>query len=154
MLVQIQGQKDLKITHVVIDFNGTIALDGCIFPGIKDKLTCLSEIVKVHILTGDSNGTAAKECEGLPVTLHILEKGNLQEMKADFVKRISPNVAVIGNGVNDEFMFREADLSIAILGPEGCATGTLMASHVVVKDISDALDLLLKKHRLVSTLRK
>jgi len=29
-----------------------------------------------------------------------------------------------------------------------------MASHIVVNDISDGLDLLLKHHRLVPTLRK
>jgi soluble P-type ATPase len=51
-------------------------------------------------------------------------------------------------------MFREADLSIAVIGKEGCATATLLASKIVVKEVVDGMDLLLMYHRLIPTLRK
>ncbi|WP_143089024.1 HAD family hydrolase [Paenibacillus sp. UNC496MF] len=71
----------------------------------------------------------------------------------NYVRTIAPGVVVLGNGVNDELMFREADLSIAVIGKEGCATATLMSSNIVVTDIIDGLDLLLMHHRLIPTLR-
>ncbi|TVY07515.1 HAD family hydrolase [Paenibacillus cremeus] len=154
MEVLIPGQERLMINHLVLDFNGTIALDGQIFPFVRDKLVALDKLVKIHVLTADSNGSAYRQCEGLPVEIHVIGKDNQREEKSNFVRRIAPGVAVIGNGVNDELMFREADLSIAVIGKEGCATATLMASNIVVKDVVDGLDLLLMHHRLIPTLRK
>lgn len=153
MQVLIPGQEKLFIHHLVLDFNGTIALDGLILPAVKEKLFELDKLLTIHVLTADSNGSAASECKGLPVELHVIGKDNQREEKRAFVRKIAPGVAVLGNGVNDELMFREADLSIAVIGKEGCATSTLMASKIVVKDIVDGLDLLLMHHRLIPTLR-
>ncbi|BBH24352.1 hypothetical protein Back11_56970 [Paenibacillus baekrokdamisoli] len=154
MQVLIPGQDKLLINHLVLDFNGTIALDGRILPNVREKLIELDKLLKIHVLTADSNGSAARECEGLPVELHVIGKDDQREEKSSFVRKIAPGVAVLGNGVNDELMFREADLSIAVIGKEGCATATLMASKIVVTDIIDGLDLLLMHHRLIPTLRK
>ncbi|SDN72324.1 Soluble P-type ATPase [Paenibacillus sp. yr247] len=154
MQINIPGYGDMQINHLVLDFNGTIALDGRLIEGVKERLIELAQILKIHVLTADSNGSASRECNGLPVDLTVIEKTDQCEEKRRFVNTISGGIAVVGNGVNDELMFRHADLSIAILGKEGCATGTLMASHIVVKEIIDGLDLLLKPHRLVPTLRR
>ena len=51
-------------------------------------------------------------------------------------------------------MLQEAALGIAVLGPEGLAAEALLAADVVVASIEDALDLLLRPHRLVATLRE
>ncbi|MFD0696678.1 HAD family hydrolase [Paenibacillus sp. GCM10027628] len=154
MKVQIPGQGDIQISHLVLDFNGTIALDGLLLPHVKERLIKLAQLIKIFVLTADSNGSASRECEGLPVDLHVIGKDDQREEKSNFVRKLTPGVAVMGNGVNDEFMFRQADLSIAVIGQEGCATATLMASHIVVKEVNDGLDLLLKHHRLIPTLRK
>lgn len=153
MQVSIPGQDVLLINHLVLDFNGTVALDGVILPVVKEKLIELAKLMKIYVLTADSNGSAAKECEGLPVELHIIGPKNQKEEKRNFVRTITPGITVFGNGVNDELMFREADLSIAVIGKEGCATTTLLASKIVVNDIVDGLDLLLMHHRLIPTLR-
>ena len=154
MQVFIPGQGDMEINHLVLDFNGTIALDGLLLPNVRERLTELAKWVKVYVLTADSNGSATRECEGLPVDLHVIGKDDQREQKRSFVQEIGPGVAVLGNGVNDELMFRQANLSIAVIGKEGCATVSLMASHIVVNDVVDGLDLLLKHHRLIPTLRK
>ncbi|MEK8130095.1 haloacid dehalogenase [Paenibacillus filicis] len=138
----------------MLDFNGTIALDGLILPNVREKLIELHTLLNIHVLTADTNGSAARECEGLPLELHVIGKDNQREEKRRFVSQLEQGVAVIGNGVNDELMFREADLSIAVIGKEGCATGTLMSSNIVVTDIIDGLNLLIKHHRLIPTLRK
>jgi soluble P-type ATPase len=155
MKIHIPGDGEIQINHLVLDFNGTIALDGKLLQGVSERLFNLEKLFKIHVLTADSNGSAAKECDGLPVTLQIIGQENQREEKRSFVRKLLPGgVAVMGNGVNDELMFRHADLAIAIVGKEGCATATLMASHIVVNDVTDGLDLLLKRHRLVPTLRK
>lgn len=154
MLLRIPGQEDIHINHLVLDFNGTIALDGLLLPSVKERLIELARMIKIYVLTADSNGSATRECEGLPVDLHVIGTDNQREEKCSFIRMIQPGVAVMGNGVNDELMFRQADLSIAIMGKEGCATATLMASHIVVKEAVDGLDLLLMHHRLIPTLRK
>jgi len=155
MILHIPGDGELRIKHLVLDFNGTIALDGKLQQGVRERLLHLEKLFTIYVLTADSNGSAAKECDGLPITLQIIGPDDQREEKRSFVSNLLPEgVAVMGNGVNDELMFRQADLAIAIVGKEGCATATLMASHIVVNDISDGLDLLLKHHRLVPTLRK
>ncbi|WP_274363768.1 HAD family hydrolase [Paenibacillus thermotolerans] len=155
MQIHIPGQGSLQINHLVLDFNGTIALDGKLVYGVRERLFDLEKLYNIHVLTADSNGSAAEECKGLPVTLHMIAKDNQREEKRNFIGDISSEgVAVMGNGINDELMFRHADLSIAIVGKEGCATATLMASHIVVHDVRDGLDLLLKHNRLIPTLRK
>jgi soluble P-type ATPase len=51
-------------------------------------------------------------------------------------------------------MFNAAALRIAVLGPEGMATALLSQSDILVRDINDALDLLLYPQRLAATLRR
>jgi soluble P-type ATPase len=48
----------------------------------------------------------------------------------------------------------EACLGIAVLGDEGISTSTLKNSDLLVKGISDALNLFLKPKRLIATLRQ
>lgn len=154
MHVHIPGQEDIHVNYLVLDFNGTIALDGLLIPGVKERLMELAKLIKINVLTADSNGSASRECGGLPVDLHVIGKKDQREEKSRFVRKLAPGVVVLGNGVNDELMFRQADLSIAVIGKEGCATSTLIASHIVVKEVVDGLDLLLMHHRLIPTLRK
>jgi soluble P-type ATPase len=87
------------------------------------------------------------------VELHVIGKDNQREEKRSFISQLEQGVAVMGNGVNDELMFQEADLSIAVIGKEGCATVTLMSSDIVVTEIIDGLNLLINHHRLIPTLR-
>jgi len=51
-------------------------------------------------------------------------------------------------------MFKEAALSICILGEEGTAVNALLNAHIIVNNINDALDLFLFPKRLVATLRR
>jgi soluble P-type ATPase len=60
----------------------------------------------------------------------------------------------MGNGNNDELILKEAALGIAILGDEGISVTALKQADIMVKNISDALDLLLKPKRLMATLRE
>jgi soluble P-type ATPase len=61
---------------------------------------------------------------------------------------------VIGNGSNDQLILKEAGLAIAVLGDEGVSVSAMKHADVLVKSISDALDLFLKPKRLIATLKE
>jgi soluble P-type ATPase len=50
-------------------------------------------------------------------------------------------------------LLEEAALSICVIQAEGAAVNTICAARIVCHDINDALDLLLKPHRIKATLR-
>ena len=69
------------------------------------------------------------------------------------MKTLTGGVVTIGNGFNDIQMSDAAELSICVVGKEGCCSALLMHTDVVVTSIEDALDLLLVPGRLRATLR-
>lgn len=153
--IDVPGKGKYTFKHLVLDFNGTIAYDGRLIDGVEKRLTTLANDLMIYVITADTNGSVVNQCRDLPVNVQIIANDNQLEKKRDFIKRLNLNGTIaMGNGVNDQYMLREADLAIAIIGREGCATSTLMVSDIVVQNILDGLDLILKHNRLIATLRK
>jgi P-type E1-E2 ATPase len=151
--VDIPGRGRLEIAHLVLDLNGTLALDGVVPDPVTQRLRELSTTFSVHVVTADTFGTAAA-LRGLGMRVQVLPPGDQVEAKAEFVRVLGESKTIaIGNGSNDEAMVREAAVGIAIVGREGAAARTVAAADVVVNDIRDALDLLLSPARLIATLR-
>lgn len=46
--IEIPGYKTLKIVHLVLDFNGTLAFDGALIDGVKASLGELSQMLTVR----------------------------------------------------------------------------------------------------------
>ncbi|MCL4509082.1 MAG: HAD family hydrolase [Chloroflexi bacterium] len=153
--VVIPGRPTLYLRHLVLDVNGTLALDGILLPGVAERLRTLRDALDLHILTADTHGTQERIDQELQITgKRVTTDSPGAEQKADYVRQLGvEGVAAIGNGANDTLMLREAALSIAVLGPEGLAGATLREADVVVARIVDALDLLLFPRRLSATLR-
>lgn len=152
--VDIPGFRCLKLCYAVLDYNGTLALDGILPVPVRERIVALSRKLEVHVLTADTFGRAQRELQGLPCTLEVLTSDWQDSAKADYVRRLGPDqVVAIGNGRNDRGMLKVAVLSIAVLGAEGLAVEALGHSKVVVKSVLDALDLLDNPLRLVATLR-
>ncbi|MFZ5826088.1 MAG: HAD family hydrolase [Bacillota bacterium] len=152
--LSIPGREPLTIEHLVLDYNGTLAIDGRLLPGIMDRLEALAERLSIHVVTADTFGLAAVETATLPVTLQIIGSGDQARAKEDLVGALgATKVAAIGNGANDRLMLERAALGICIVGTEGAATAALLASDVVVRHPADGLDLLLHPGRLAATLR-
>lgn len=142
---------EVELRELVLDFNGTLATDGVLRGNVAQRVRALSEQLRVSVLTADTFGTAEKALASLPVRVFQIDTGH---DKAEFVNKLGPkNVVVIGNGRNDLAMTRLAALSIAVIGREGAAGELLREADVVVHDVVDALDLLLKPLRLRATLR-
>jgi soluble P-type ATPase len=152
--IDIPGYKNLKLTHLVLDFNGTLACDGTLLPGVADRLNALSEKLTVVILTADTFGKAAGELSGIPCSLTILPLAAQDAGKRAVVERIgSDSTVCIGNGRNDNLMLKTAGLGIAVILEEGASGVTIAEADVVCTSIHSALDLLTNPLRLVATLR-
>ncbi len=153
--IDIPGWGTMEIEHVVLDLNGTLATDGKILPEVKKKINSLAAHVKLFILTADTQGTAAEEIRELRAELIKIEGEDSKQGKFNFLKNQDlEKTAVIGNGSNDQLILKEAGLGIAILGDEGISVTALKQADILVKNISDALDLFLKPKRLIATLRE
>jgi len=70
------------------------------------------------------------------------------------IRELGPEkIVAIGNGSNDVLMLREAALGIGVIGEEGCSKDVLKEADLVVKNVIDALSILLHPERIVATLR-
>ncbi len=152
--IEIPGFQVLQLSHLVLDYNGTLAVNGALIEGVKSGLGELAGSLDLHVVTADTFGKAAHALAEVDCHLVILPPGNQAVAKADYVHSLGgPATVAIGNGRNDRWMLEQAALGIAVLGEEGVATATLMAADVVVRDVFSALELLRNPRRLVATLR-
>lgn len=143
----------LRIEHVVLDYNGTVSVDGALVEGVAAKIRDLSERVDVLVLTADTYGTAVDACASLPVRVLTFAAGPAAEGKAAIVRSLSGGVCCLGNGLNDGEMFDEADLAIAVLDAEGVCAALLPHADMLARSAPEALDLLLNTDRIKATLR-
>jgi P-type E1-E2 ATPase len=150
----IPGRDTLRLEHLVLDVNGTVAAGGRLIPGVRERLSELQAHLQVHWITADTRGRQADLDAELGWPAVRVQPGAEAEQKATFVQSLGAgSVAAIGNGANDVNMLREAALGLAILGPEGLAVEALLAADAVLPDILAALDLLRDPARLAATLR-
>lgn len=152
--LQIPGYADLDLRYLVSDYNGTLAVDGLLLPGVAERLTRLATQLEIHVITADTFGLARAQLAGLPVTLTITPIENQAQSKLDFVQRLGASATVaIGNGRNDRKMLAEAAVGIALLQGEGGAAASIASADLVCASVLDALDLFQNPKRLVATLR-
>lgn len=152
--LDIPGFAALDLEYLVLDFNGTLALDGRLREGVAPRLQALADTLVIHVVTGDTHGTAREQLRGLPVALTVLEPERQAEAKRAYLRRLGPAGCVaVGNGRNDRLMLGEAALGIAVTGPEGTSPEALHAAHLFVPDSLAALDLLDHPRRIVASLR-
>ena len=155
MKLFIPGFKDLQVTHLMLDYNGTLACDGRLLAGVQEVLKRLAEEFEIHIVTGNTHGDAESHLRGIPCTTVMLgpEEGQVSR-KAQYLEDLGPNSTVcIGNGRNDRFMLERAVLGIVVAQEEGAAVEALQAADVVCPNILSALSLLTEPKRLIATLR-
>lgn len=152
--IDVPGFRKLRLAHLVSDYNGTLAVDGLLLPGVAERLRRLASDLAIHVITADTFGLAAAQLRGLPVELTIAPREAQAQTKLDFVSQFgADSVVAIGNGRNDRLMLDAAGLGIALVQREGGAVETLVAADIASTSVLDALDLLVNPNRLVATLR-
>jgi len=155
MRIDIPGWGNIDIENIVIDLNGTIATNGKVPFEVKEKINSLSGQAKIYILTADTQGTADKEMSGMNAELIKIPEEDSKQGKFEFLKTLDLEMTVaIGNGSNNQLILKEAALGIAVLGDEGVSVSAIKSADLVVKNVQNALDLLLKPKRLIATLRE
>lgn len=151
--IDIPGRPSLTLSHLVLDYNGTIALNGALLPAAAERILLLKPFLAVHVLTADTYGTVQAECAPLGIAVETFPNGCAAQAKASIVRFLSGGVCAFGNGFNDIEMFRAAELSVAVLEGEGMCASLLPHADVLVKSVADGLDLLIHPDRLRATLR-
>jgi soluble P-type ATPase len=155
MEIFIPGRGTLNFNSLVLDYNGTLALDGELLPNVADYLQRLSKELAIYVITADTFGTVEAQCSELPVQIKVLESKNHTLEKAAFVRGLGAGTTfAIGNGTNDQDMLRFAGVGVLVLGPEGCSQEALNKADILVRNIEDALALLVHPKRLLATLRR
>lgn len=152
--IAVPGREPFQITSVVLDYNGTIAVDGKIPMELKPLLVKLRKLLPVFVLTADTYGSARAQCEPLGLQVRTFPQENAAVCKEEIVRELGgKNVACLGNGFNDISMFQAAGLGIAVLDGEGLCTSLLPHATVLCRSSAEALALLLNPKRVIADLR-
>lgn len=155
LAIDIPGRGQLQLEHLVLDVNGTLAVDGVLIDGIAAGLERLKGSLEIHLLTADTHGRQAQLDQELDLTAVRIPPGGEAEAKAAFVQELGPEqVLAIGQGANDAGMLREAAIGVAVMSPEGTSVDALNAADLVVPDILLGLALLENPVRLKASLRR
>jgi soluble P-type ATPase len=151
----IPGYKTLRLQHLVLDVNGTIAKDGLLIEGVAELLSELHTKLNLHLVTADTHGRQETIDRILQLKATRISSENQLKAKLDFIERLNPTTVVaMGNGANDTDMLKSAALGIFIIGPEGSAVEALLKADIVAPHIQAGLELLLHPKRLIATLRR
>jgi P-type E1-E2 ATPase len=151
----IPGRGDYELEHLVMDVNGTLAIDGQLLDGVAGKIAALRDHLTIHLLTADTHGKQALIDRQLGLTAVRIAPGGESTQKAEYVRKLgSDKVTAIGQGANDAEMLEAAQLGICVMSVEGVAKETLLAADLIAPDILSALELFEKPLRIVASLRK
>jgi soluble P-type ATPase len=143
----------LDIHYIVCDYNGTLAVDGTLLPGVADTINAI-ENIEVHVITADTFGVARKQLAATKCRLSIAPNENQALWKRDYIHSLGPDsVVAIGNGRNDRHMLEESALGIALIQQEGAAVTAVRHADIVCLGITDALAYFTNTRRLIATLR-
>lgn len=152
--LDIPGGETLRISHLVLDYNGTLARDGELLEGVVEKMKDLAIQLQLHVITADTHGTVAKKLAGLPCSLEIIGLTEQDKHKEAYIRQLgSDKVVAIGNGRNDGLMLKEAALGFGLVQDEGGFVAAILQADIMCTDILHAFDILLNPARLKATLR-
>jgi len=153
--VDIPNYKKIDLKHLVLDYNGTIAVNGVLISGVRELLDIISDRLDVHVITADTFGKIDPELTQLNVKVTVIAEKNQDQAKLDYINSLGSSKTVcIGNGSNDHLMLSDSVLGIGVIHEEGAAVKAILAADIICKDILHALRLLTSTKRLIATLRR
>jgi len=153
-ILEIPGRKKIEANNLILDYNGTIAENGLIISGVKDRIISISEFLKISVVTADTYGNARKKLLNLPVETVIIPEKKQDKMKLKYLVELgSENTISMGNGRNDLLILKNSVLGIGIIQSEGCYSGLISAADLLYTNVLYALDSLIYPERLIAALR-
>lgn len=155
VIIALPGADRFMLEHLVLDLNGTVALDGVLLDGVARRISALAREFHVALVTADTHGRAAEIGNTLQAEVRVIDAGDEGSQKAEYVRWLGADSTVaIGNGANDAQMLAIAAVGICVIGPEGAAAAAVSSADIVTTSIGDALDVLANPTRLAATLRR
>ena len=152
--IDIPGFGQLQLEHLVMDYNGTLAVDGEPIQGTRRRVEKLATQLQVQVITADTFGKVQAALDGWACSVKILGQEDQVGQKLAFVQELGPDHCVcIGNGRNDRMMLEASALGLAVMLDEGTSRESLLSADIALPGIVPALDLLLHPLRLTATLR-
>jgi len=149
------GLNPLEIEYILLDFDGTLAIDRRVHPKAKDKINLLSKRTNLYILTTQKKELIEERLRKVKAEIIHLAEGDSSRGKLELLRQLGPTRCVaIGNGADDAAMIEEAGIGICVIGREGSSGEAMKNADLVFTDILDALDFLLKPLRQKATLGK
>lgn len=150
----IPGRPELDIRHVVFDYNGTLAVDGDLIPGVAAQINRFAPQLTFHVITADTFGTVEHALQDVECTVHVITGSRQDESKLQYIEQLGKeHVLAAGNGNNDKLMLQAAALGIALIQKEGASVQALMAADVVCQSVLDVFAYFATPNRLIATLR-
>ena len=114
--INIPGHRILNLSHLILDYNGTIACDGRLLQGVKERLVDLSKTLNVHVVTADTFGSVRKALSDVSCHVEIIPIEDQAQAKLDYVQLLGlENCVCMGNGRNDRLMLKNAALGVAVV---------------------------------------
>lgn len=154
MIFKIPGNRTIEIKNVVLDYNGTIAINGKLIDGVAKLINELSVDINFYVLTADTFGSVKKELALVNCEVVIISNDKQDVSKLDYVLNLGKeNTLCVGNGNNDKLMLREAVIGVALIQDEGACVESLLAADVACKSILDVFEFFRSPNRLIATLR-
>ena len=153
--LDIPGRGSLRLKHMVLDVNGTLARDGRLLDKVAKPVAALRDRVTIHLLTADTYGRQDNIDLMLGLKAVRIQPGDEGRQKAEYVRQLgAESVIAVGQGANDAEMLAAAAIGVAVVGEEGLAGAALRSADIVMGSIYDALNLLEYPARLIATLRQ
>jgi soluble P-type ATPase len=119
-----KGIDGIELDTIILDLNGTIAVNGVLVDGLKDRLNQLKNLgFKIYLFTGDQRGNARDLARDTGIEVQIATSAEEKEsltQKLDVDKTVA-----IGNARIDIGTFKHTKLRIATLQAEGMLHSTL-----------------------------
>jgi len=79
--VAIPGFADLRLEHLVLDFNGTLALDGKLLLGVEERLSRFADALMLHVVTADTFASAHAQLAASPCQVVVLPRPEQAQAK-------------------------------------------------------------------------
>lgn len=153
MLYTLTNQAPLEINTIIIDLNGTLAVNGKVATDVKERINSLQNDYgfQIVLLSGDQRGNGSQIAEELGIKFH---KAKSQAEKEQICLEYDcDKLAAIGNARIDIGTFKQAKLAIATLQGEGIHTAIIPHIDIIVPSIANALDLFLDPDTLKATMK-
>ena len=88
--IKIPGAQPLRLSYLILDYNGTLACDGSILPGVAERLEILAKHLEIHIVTADTFGSVRTQVAHLPVQLAVIPPEKQAQAKAAYIENLGP----------------------------------------------------------------